>query len=82
LYQLYHKKEEGIILISPFKLGFTEKIRNLKECKVCWYNEDYYICKDRKILTDFADNLKSRWIERAEKELLMLKEMKIKNKYK
>lgn len=73
-----------------YLLYFNESARTLKlkkapkhlldfpyEKEVKKYNENLYICLERKTLKEFAEEMKQQWIEELEQQLEELKNSKI-----
>lgn len=79
MYELYHSRREKKLEIKPSKNKPFKEDCVINE--VATYNDCFYLCSDRKLLKKKAEEIKSEWIEEAEKELEQLKEIKIKNKY-
>ncbi|MGL4801966.1 MAG: hypothetical protein ACRC18_06845 [Cetobacterium sp.] len=79
MYQLWHDKNKQEMLLAPMEVyGHKYIIPG----KVTVFNQNHYICDDRKILREFAKELKQKWIEELEYKLEKANQMKIKNKYK
>ena len=49
--------------------------------EVVYYNDCFYICKDRKKLREKSHEIKNGWIEQLEAQLEMAKDIKLINKY-
>lgn len=78
MYQLNYDKNKFEIVISPMKVRGTKVTKG----NIAMHNEHIYISDDRKLLLEFAKELKQKWINEFEEKLNLAKEMKIKNKYK
>jgi hypothetical protein len=74
-YKLYHNQSE-------YKIEITRGTKNLhyKEIidGVFYYNDCYYLSNSKKLLKEKANEILMNWIEKQEKELLLLKNIKIK----
>ena len=80
MFKLYHNKDNYEISISPLGnlLADTSKITDVP----MRFNANYFVCRDRKILKSFAEELKQGWITDTESQLRKLKGLEIKIKYK
>lgn len=82
-YSLYHSKKEVSIKIKrhnkpQYKLSYDKKeLDAYNNGEVAYYNDCYYICKDRKKLKDLAIKLKNDWITEKKSELDKLESIKI-----
>ena len=77
-YSLYYNKKTLELIIKPDKYN---KIENMSDDKVYYWNENYYYATNRKVLREKANELKEQWIEETEERLNKLKELKVKTKY-
>lgn len=74
MYQLYHKKSEGIIKIEKLKKVFS-KVEVTDE--IMCFNSVYYLCSDRKKLKEKALEIKNEWVSEAKLLLEKYESIKI-----
>lgn len=79
MYQLTHDNYGFEITIEPMSVNGKNIII---PGKVVYFNNTHYVSDDRKILREFAYELKQKWIDELKYKLLTCENMKIKNKYK
>lgn len=74
----FNKRDKKLIIetITPSNFMYARCTN-----KVTKFNDCYFICNDRKLLRDKANEIKNTWVEEAEKDLNYLKELKIRTKY-
>lgn len=80
MYQLYFKKEEGMLRVELMKglMGNTDNITDIPT----YFNDCYMVGSDRKTLKEKALDMQLAWIRETEEELERLKEIKIVSRYK
>lgn len=74
MYTLYHDKANKEIKVMKAKkamqyIKYTEEVTS--------YNNCYFICLKRKPLVVKANEIKQKWISELEKELSLVKDIKI-----
>ena len=74
MYTLYYKESEPAIKVSKAHKGMQRA--NYTD-EVTRHNDCYFTCTKRKPLVDKALELQLQWIANAEKELQVLKDIKI-----
>lgn len=74
IYKLYYNEAKFELVISPWREG--KSFDGVKQ-----WNDCIYISCERKLLREKAREIKDKWISKREKELEVLNNVKIKNKY-
>ena len=79
MFSLYYNKRDKEMIIEPIRPSSFM----YSKCSdtVTIFNDCYFMCTDRKLLREKANEIKNKWIEEAEKELNGFKKLKLKNKY-
>lgn len=82
MFSLYHDKAKHELVIRPANKNQMMVARIAKsEDEVKYYNDCYFVCKNRTVLRAFANEMKNTWITELEEDLKAIKQMKITTKY-
>lgn len=83
MYQLYVNKKTLELKLSPISTGLKNmgqilmyKLRGGDE-EILHYNDCYVICKTRKVLLQYARNIKEEWLEEAKNKVEQIEAIKI-----
>ena len=83
MYQLYINKEECRLRVEKLKKTFQDYgpiiafAHTGGEEDIYHYNENYKMCKSRKVLVQFARDIKALWLAEARMTLQKIDEIKI-----
>lgn len=74
MYTLYHNKKSRILEVKKPCVAMQN---NTFPDDIAYYNDNYYLCKNRKPLVEKAKEIKQSWIDEVEAELEKIKAIKI-----
>ena len=83
MYQLYIDKENFKLKIYPIQacLKYDRQILMYKsrgrDDEILHYNDLYAICKTRKVLLQYARNIKAEWLQEAKDRVEQIEAIKI-----
>lgn len=83
MYQLYINKKTLELKLSPIKACFKNAGSILmykakgRDDEILHYNDLYAICKTRKVLLQYARNIKAEWLKEAKDRVEQIEAIKI-----
>ena len=83
MYQLYIDKKECKLKVEKLRKSFQDYgpliafAHICKEDDIYCYNENYKMCKNRKVLVQLARDIKVLWLAEAMMEVQKIEEIKI-----
>lgn len=83
MYQLYNNKKTLELKLSPILTCFKTNGSILMykarggDDEILYYNENYAFCKTRKVLLQYACNIKAEWLQEAKDRVEQIEAIKI-----